>query len=77
MDWVSMVQQVFSTSLAYLALVANKANLTHMRVVDPSQHVAFADTLSMSRYLTVHIKTQPCSLLHSASCHVHTGPLVY
>ena len=59
-DWMDIVKRVYNSNLPYLALLANKADLTHMRLVDPSQHVDFADTLSMHRWVlqTLHCKAQ-------------------
>ena len=35
--------------MPYLAILANKADLTHMRTVRPTQHNDFADTHNMHR----------------------------
>lgn len=35
--------------MPYLAIMANKADLTHIRTVPPSQHVDFADSYKMHR----------------------------
>ena len=57
-DWMDVVKRVYASNMPYLALLANKADLTHMRLVTPSQHVDFADTLSMHRW-AMH-----CCMLH-------------
>ena len=49
-DWMIMVQKVYAADpMPYLALLANKADLTHMRTVLPSQHHNFADQHKMHR----------------------------
>lgn len=46
---MNIVHKTFKDKLPYLALLANKADLTHMRLVNPTDHVDFADALSMHR----------------------------
>lgn len=69
-DWMDIVKRVYNSNLPYLALLANKADLTHMRLVDPSQHVDFADTLSMHRWVmqTLHHEAQQYVHARSGKC---------
>lgn len=49
-DWMSLVQKVYTQAdMPYLAILANKADLTHMRTVHPAQHTEFADLHKMHR----------------------------
>lgn len=49
-DWMSLVQKVYTQAdMPYLAILANKADLTHMRTVRPAQHAEFADLHKMHR----------------------------
>jgi len=46
-----LAQKVYTKeTMPYLAILANKADLTHMRAVRPAQHVDFADLHKMHRY---------------------------
>lgn len=50
-DWMSLVQKVYTQAdMPYLAILANKADLTHMRTVRPAQHTEFADLHKMHRW---------------------------
>lgn len=59
-----MVHKVFPDKPPYLALLANKADLTHERLVQPISHVDFADSLNMHRYESSHA----CSTQHCCCC---------
>ena len=49
-DWMALVESSYTKNdMPYLAILANKADLTHMRTVHPSQHIDFADTHDMHR----------------------------
>ncbi|KAL0021558.1 hypothetical protein WJX77_008815 [Trebouxia sp. C0004] len=50
-DWMSVVQKVYTQAdMPYLAILANKADLTHMRTVRPAQHTEFADLHKMHSF---------------------------
>jgi len=51
-DWYNLVKKTFANagSMPYVALVANKADLTHMRTVKPEKHNEFADANEMYSY---------------------------
>lgn len=50
-DWYQLVKRTFDNSnLPYVALVANKADLTHLRTVKPEKHNEFADDNDMYSY---------------------------
>jgi len=50
-DWYALVKRTFDKdSMPYVALVANKADLTHMRTVKPEKHNEFADAHDMYSY---------------------------
>lgn len=47
---MTLVQKVYTQAdMPYLAILANKADLTHMRTVRPMQHTEFADLHKMHR----------------------------
>lgn len=47
-DWYALVKRTYDKdSLPYVALVANKADLTHLRTVKPEKHNQFADENDM------------------------------
>lgn len=49
-DWLALVENVYTKDdMPYLAILANKADLTHMRTVRPAQHIDFADSHKMHR----------------------------
>ena len=49
-DWMAIVQRTYTKeTMPYLALLANKADLTHMQTVRPAQHTEFADMHKMQR----------------------------
>lgn len=49
-DWYALVQRTFAgAKMPYVALVANKADLTHLRTVKPEKHNGFADKHNMYR----------------------------
>lgn len=55
-DWYKMVKKVFDgEEMPYIALVANKVDMTHMRTVNPDKHRKFAG--SEMRQFTVSAKT--------------------
>lgn len=50
-DWYNLVKQTFGPdNMPYVALVANKADLTHLRTVKPERHNEFADANEMYSY---------------------------
>ncbi|KAK9804325.1 hypothetical protein WJX72_006920 [[Myrmecia] bisecta] len=50
-DWHALVVRVCGRDrLPYLALIANKADLTHLRTVKPERHNQFADSNNMYSY---------------------------
>mmetsp|Transcript_16157 Transcript_16157/g.31042 ORF Transcript_16157/g.31042 Transcript_16157/m.31042 type:complete len:228 (+) Transcript_16157:158-841(+) len=50
-DWYALVQRTFAgAKMPYVALVANKADLTHLRTVKPEKHNGFADKHNMYSY---------------------------
>mmetsp|Transcript_39390 Transcript_39390/g.47769 ORF Transcript_39390/g.47769 Transcript_39390/m.47769 type:complete len:226 (-) Transcript_39390:533-1210(-) len=50
-DWYQLVKRTFDKdNLPYVALVANKADLTHLRTVKPEKHNEFADLNDMYSY---------------------------
>lgn len=51
-DWLALVKKTFASSgsMPYVALVANKADLTHLRTVKPEKHNEFADANEMYSY---------------------------
>eukprot|EP00854_Cymbomonas_tetramitiformis_P022778 gene22778-27498_t len=50
-DWYALVRRTFDKdNLPYVALVANKADLTHLRTVKPEKHNEFADANDMYSY---------------------------
>lgn len=50
-DWYSLVKKTFEGgAMPYVALVANKADLTHLRAVKPERHNEFADANEMYSY---------------------------
>jgi len=50
-DWYALVKRTFEHgTMPYVALVANKADLTHMRAVKPEKHNEFADVNEMYSY---------------------------
>ena len=50
-DWYRLVQKTFKgAEMPYVALVANKADLTHLRAVKPEKHNEFADANQMYSY---------------------------
>lgn len=53
-DWMTLVQKVYTQAdMPYLAILANKADLTHMRTVRPTQHTEFAVLHKMHRWAEV------------------------
>lgn len=47
---MALIENTFTkNNMPYLAILANKADLTHMRTVRPTQHIGFADTHNMHR----------------------------
>lgn len=47
---MALVESTYTTNdMPYLAILANKADLTHMRTVRPTQHMDFADIHNMHR----------------------------
>lgn len=49
-DWIALVESTHTKhDMPYLAILANKADLTHMRTVRPAQHTDFADAHNMHR----------------------------
>ena len=66
-DWFALVQRTFDSDyMPYVALVANKADLTHLQTVKPELHREFADDNQMHRYMpsfsTVPLQ-QACSIV--------------
>ncbi|XRB06027.1 Ras-related protein Rab-28 [Pycnococcus provasolii] len=50
-DWLKLVKSTFEgEQMPYIALVANKADLTHIRTVKPEKHNEFADEHEMYSY---------------------------
>lgn len=52
-DWLRLVHGTFrerGEEMPYLGLLANKADLTHLRTVKPDKHNAFADENAMYSY---------------------------
>ena len=50
-DWLKLVKDTFQgEEMPYIALVANKADLTHIRTVKPEKHNEFADAHEMYSY---------------------------
>lgn len=49
-DWMALVRNVYTQAdMPYLAILANKADLSHMRTVRPVQHTDYADLHKMHR----------------------------
>lgn len=50
-DWYAVVKKTFAGApMPYIGLVANKADLTHLRAVKPERHNEFADANEMYSY---------------------------
>mmetsp|Transcript_26652 Transcript_26652/g.58018 ORF Transcript_26652/g.58018 Transcript_26652/m.58018 type:complete len:230 (+) Transcript_26652:365-1054(+) len=50
-DWFALVKRTFDSDyMPYVALVANKADLTHLQTVKPHLHREFADTNQMHSF---------------------------
>ncbi len=50
-DWYSLVKGCFSLGTSpHVALIANKADLSHVRAVPPEKHNTYADKNGMSSY---------------------------
>lgn len=47
---MALVESTYTKhDMPYLAILANKADLTHIRTVRPAQHIDFADNHNMHR----------------------------
>ena len=51
-DWLTVVRSHFAENeMPYLALVGNKLDLTHLRVIKAEKHAKFADENNMFSFL--------------------------